>query len=114
MNATVANGAHDASSISSSITQEDGQKQPRSSAHSPPTTDTDALESAEAPQSFNDAPAILPADLAIAVSDDLQQASSRQRSLSEAQDQASYYWDASTMAPLNPVSAVSIVDVSFP
>ncbi|KAI2628968.1 NUDIX hydrolase domain-like protein [Xylaria nigripes] len=31
-----------------------------------------------------------------------------QQILSEAQDQASYYWDASTMAPLNVVSAAAI------
>jgi hypothetical protein len=49
-------------------------------------TDTDAEPSA----------AVLPAELALSL--DLYQ---RQ------QDQASYYWDASTMAPLNVVSAVS-------
>ncbi|KAI1824534.1 NUDIX hydrolase domain-like protein [Xylaria intraflava] len=32
----------------------------------------------------------------------------RQRTLAEAQDEASYYWDASTMAPLNVVSAAAI------
>ncbi|KAI1369298.1 hypothetical protein F5Y08DRAFT_292958 [Xylaria arbuscula] len=107
MNTTVANGAHDAPATSSSTTtttdRQESQTQPRSSAHSPPTATT--LEPAEAPQtsqSFTDASALLPADLALALADDLQP------SLSEAQDQASYYWDASTMAPLNAVSAAAI------
>ncbi|KAI0203732.1 NUDIX hydrolase domain-like protein [Astrocystis sublimbata] len=59
----------------------------------------------------HDAPsAILPAELALGLALDLDPTSyqQRQRSLSEAQDQASYYWDASTMAPLNVVSAAAI------
>ncbi|KAI8947463.1 NUDIX hydrolase domain-like protein [Xylaria longipes] len=97
MSATATNGDHDASTSP----RENG------SARSPPT---DLLEA-------NNPSAILPADLALSLSLDLEQTSSRQqqeeldqrqRTLSEAQDQASYYWDASTMAPLNVVSAAAI------
>ncbi|KAK5624538.1 hypothetical protein RRF57_000254 [Xylaria bambusicola] len=115
MSTAATNGAHDASAVSSSIAREDSHKQPRVSAHSTPT---DALEPAETHQSSNDPSAILPADLALALSYDLQQTSfrqqsqegsgKRQRTLSEARDQASYYWDASSMAPLNAVSAAAI------
>jgi hypothetical protein len=50
------------------------------------------------------------ADLAVALSLDLDQ---QQDQLWEVQDPASYYWDASTMAPLNAVSAVSTLYRSF-
>lgn len=119
MSTTAPNGDHDASTTSTSTTREDDHQQSRGSARSPPT---DALDAAEAHQSFTDPSAILPADLALALSFDPQQASSRQpqegqgehqHTLSEAQDQASYYWDASTMAPLNAVSAVSTVEAYY-
>ncbi|RWA13255.1 hypothetical protein EKO27_g1874 [Xylaria grammica] len=119
MSTTATNGDYDASTSS----QEDNyNKQSLGSAHSPPT---DLLETAEAHQNFTDSTPIpstftsttLPDDLGLSLSYNLQQASSRrppeeqyqyQRPLSEAQDQASYYWDASTMAPLNAVSAAAI------
>ncbi|KAI0457744.1 hypothetical protein F5B21DRAFT_501131 [Xylaria acuta] len=95
MSTTATNGDHDASASP----RENG------SARSPPT---DLLE-------ITNPSAVLPADLALGLSLDLEQTSSRpprregrdqrQRTLSEAQGQASYYWDASTMAPLNVVSA---------
>ncbi|KAI0447767.1 NUDIX hydrolase domain-like protein [Xylaria telfairii] len=97
MSTTATNGDHDAS----------GSPRENGSARSPPT---DLLEA-------TNPSAILPADLALGLSLDLEQTSSRppqeerdqrQRTLSEAQDQASYYWDASTMAPLNVVSAAAI------
>ncbi|KAI0555447.1 hypothetical protein F4679DRAFT_169477 [Xylaria curta] len=99
MSTTATNGNHDASTLP----RENG------SARSPPTG---VLETTSPS-------AILPADLALGLSLDLEQTSSRQpqleqdqhqhqRTLSEAQDQASYYWDASTMAPLNVVSAAAI------
>ncbi|KAI0191767.1 hypothetical protein EV127DRAFT_427812 [Xylaria flabelliformis] len=100
MSTPATNGDHDASST---LPRENG------SARSPPT---DVLEIT------SPSAAILPADLALGLSLDLEQTSSRQqpqseqdqrqRTLSEAQDQASYYWDASTMAPLNVVSAAAI------
>ncbi|KAI0470126.1 NUDIX hydrolase domain-like protein [Xylaria cf. heliscus] len=107
MSTTATNGAHD------------GSIPPREngSARSPPT---DLVE-------ITNSSAILPADLALGLSLDLEQTSARQqqqkqqqqnhkeeerdqrqRTLSEAQDQASYYWNASTMAPLNVVSAAAI------
>ncbi|KAI0537419.1 NUDIX hydrolase domain-like protein [Xylaria digitata] len=114
MSTTVTNGDHDASAASTVSPEANYTKQPQGSAHSP---SVDLLETAEAHQSFTDPSTILPADLALSLSFDPQQAASRQpqeeqlpyqRTLSEAQDQASYYWDASTMAPLNAVSAAAI------
>ncbi|KAI1429904.1 NUDIX hydrolase domain-like protein [Xylaria sp. FL1777] len=105
MSATVPNGDCDASTPSTPTSREDSNRQqPRASAHSPPDGD---LKAAQAHQSFTDPSTILPADLALALSYDLQQASAQQ-TLPEALDQASYYWDASTMAPLNAVSAAAI------
>ncbi|KAI0404293.1 NUDIX hydrolase domain-like protein [Xylaria palmicola] len=107
MSTTAATGDHDAFSPS---LREDDNKQSQGSARSPQAA---LLEPATSQSS------VLPADLALALSLDLQQPLSpsrdardergqRQRTLSEAQDQASYYWDASTMAPLNVVSAAAI------
>lgn len=48
---------------------------------------------------------VLPTDLALSL--DFQ--TSEQQQQQQQQEQASYYWDASTMAPLNVVSAVSII-----
>ncbi|KAI1333279.1 hypothetical protein F5Y16DRAFT_8678 [Xylariaceae sp. FL0255] len=48
--------------------------------------------------------AALPADLAVVLDDKFLEG----RQPAEAQDLASYYWDASTMAPLNRVSAAAI------
>ncbi|GAP83397.1 putative nudix domain-containing protein [Rosellinia necatrix] len=136
MDATATNGDADAASTPSS-SRGDSQKQSREPTRSPPTPadDGDLLEpaeTAEARQSFTDPSAILPADLALALALDLQQASSssqpspsqqeeqeeqeqheqqgqrQQRTLAEAQLQASYYWDASTMAPLSTVSAAAV------
>ncbi|KAI1311448.1 hypothetical protein F5Y03DRAFT_343141 [Xylaria venustula] len=106
MSATLSNGDHDASTPTT--IREDNQAQPRESTHSVP------IETAEANQSVTGSSApILPADLALALSLDLEQkqASSRQSQEEEEkaqEDQASYYWDASTMAPLNAVSAAAI------
>lgn len=110
MSTTATNG--DYSAPTNSLREEENQ-QAQGFASPPPT---DSLEAAEERRSFGNPSAILPADLALALSDDLEQTLSRQTqeeqsrrppSLSEAQDQASYYWDASTMAPLNALSAVS-------
>lgn len=111
MSTSATNGDHSAPTTS---LREEGNQQGQGFADSPPT---DSLEAAEERQSVSNPSAILPADLALALSVDLEQTLSRQtqeeqsrrpRSLSEAKDQASYYWDASTMAPLNALSAVSI------
>ncbi|TGJ85970.1 hypothetical protein E0Z10_g2836 [Xylaria hypoxylon] len=111
MSTTATNGDYDASASSQGDIY---NTQPQGSVHSPPT---DILETTEVHQSFTDPSTTLPTDLTLALSFDLQQASSRQlqgeqhqyqRTLLEAQDQASYYWDASTMAPLNAVSAAAI------
>ncbi|KAI0868604.1 NUDIX hydrolase domain-like protein [Hypoxylon argillaceum] len=128
MSTTVTNGDYDASlaSTTSLPRQEEGDSNKHNNlgtTHSPPTA---FLETAEAPQSQNqnqnqsptNPSAILPADLGLALSADLlEQTASRQtqehqgghqQTLSEAQDQASYYWDASSMAPLNALSAAAI------
>ncbi|KAI1280029.1 NUDIX hydrolase domain-like protein [Xylaria sp. FL0933] len=121
MSTTAPNGDHDASFISTPTSREDNHSQPRGSALPPPIDHSETAEAAH--QHVTDPSAILPADIALALSYDLQQASSTQsqqeqeqeqeqavyqRTLAEAQDQASYYWDASTMAPLNAVSAAAI------
>lgn len=114
MSTTATNGDHSAPAPAPTTSlREEENRQAREIADSPPP---DSLEAAEERQSFSNPSAILPADLALALSVDLEQTLSRQTqeeqsrrppSLSEAQDQASYYWDASTMAPLNALSAVS-------
>ncbi|XXG93935.1 8-oxo-dGTP diphosphatase [Hypoxylon texense] len=79
---------------------------------SPPLTE---LETAEILQSIRNSTtttkpsSALPADLALSL--DLHQnraKRSRPRPSDESPDPASYYWDASTMAPLNAVSAAAI------
>ncbi|KAI0099886.1 NUDIX hydrolase domain-like protein [Nemania sp. FL0031] len=109
MSTTATNGDHNANgTLSREDTSNKHTQAPTAAAAAdsdyPPT---DFLETAEARS------AILPADLALALSADLEQTSSpqlqnKQRTLSEAQDQASYYWDASSMAPLNALSAAAI------
>ncbi|KAI1193841.1 NUDIX hydrolase domain-like protein [Nemania serpens] len=115
MSTTATNGDHSAPAPAPTTSlREEENRQAREIADSPPP---DSLEAAEERQSFSNPSAILPADLALALSVDLEQTLSRQTqeeqsrrppSLSEAQDQASYYWDASTMAPLNALSAAAI------
>lgn len=130
MNPTVTNGEYDASTASSSTqdpsTYSQSHKQIIESTHSPPTDVSDTtynlLDTDETHPTIADPSTILPTDLAGALSLDLQQAASQQLqeeqsqyqgTLSEAQDQASYYWDASTMAPLNAISAVSVLLVYY-
>lgn len=78
--------------------------------NSPPLTE---LETAEILQSIRNSTTqpstALPADLALSL--DLHQHQRQRQPTSEPPDLASYYWDASTMAPLNAVSAVSIVAI---
>lgn len=73
---------------------------------SPPLTE---LETAEILQSIRNSTTVpsteLPADLTLSL--DLH----RQQPAEATRDLASYYWDASTMAPLNAVSAVSIATI---
>lgn len=115
MNSTVTNGEHDASTTTTTSSVQDSYKQIPESTRSPPT---DLLDADETHPTFADPSTILPTDLAVALSLDLQQTTTSQPSqeehsqyegpLSEARDQASYYWDASTMAPLNEISAAAI------
>lgn len=77
---------------------------------SPPLTE---LETAEILQSIRNSitttkpSSALPADLALSLDLHHQTRDQRPRPTDESPDPASYYWDASTMAPLNVVSAVS-------
>ncbi|KAI0970382.1 NUDIX hydrolase domain-like protein [Xylaria arbuscula] len=99
MSATVPNGDHNASTPTT--TREDNHREPT---HSAPIETAEANQSVTGPSA-----AILPADLALSLDLQQKQASSRQPQEEETQeDQASYYWDASTMAPLNAVSAAAI------
>jgi hypothetical protein len=123
MNSTVTNGEHDATTTTTTTTTssvQDSHKQTTESTYSPPT---DLVDADETHTTLADPSTILPTDLAVALSLDLQQTttsppspeepSQYQGTLSEAQDQASYYWDASTMAPLNAISAVSVFLVYY-
>lgn len=71
------------------------------------------LETAEILQSIRNSTTIpstdLPADLALSY--DLDRQRLQPPTDQEPPDLASYYWDASTMAPLNTVSAVSIATI---
>ncbi|KAI1394978.1 NUDIX hydrolase domain-like protein [Hypoxylon fuscum] len=75
--------------------------------NSPPLTE---LETAEILQSIRNSTTqpstALPADLALSL--DLHQHQRQRQPTSEPPDLASYYWDASTMAPLNAVSAAAL------
>ncbi|KAI8632595.1 hypothetical protein F5Y19DRAFT_369689 [Xylariaceae sp. FL1651] len=104
MSTAKTNGEYDA------LTSPRGQYQNQAEGSaSPPLTD---LETAEVLQSIRnsttDPSTTLPVDLALSL--DIHQTSPQQpqQTSSEAQDLASYYWDASTMAPLNAVSAAAI------
>ncbi|KAI1177412.1 hypothetical protein F4777DRAFT_541936 [Nemania sp. FL0916] len=122
MSATIPNGDHDATAASSRSQEASSNQRAQG------TQRTEGAQGdASSPQlgisetgsgELTDPSTTLPVDLAVAleVATDLEQtyrqhedeAKPYQLSLAEAQDQASYYWDASTMAPLNALSAAAL------
>lgn len=79
-----------------------GTSDPTKRDNPPPLTE---IETAEILQSIRNS-TTLPADLALSL--DLHHQPHERQPTEGYPDSASYYWDASTMAPLNAVSLVSI------
>ncbi|KAI1643471.1 NUDIX hydrolase domain-like protein [Daldinia loculata] len=76
---------------------------------SPPLTELETAEILQSIRNSTTRPSTsLPADLALSLDLHRQHQHQHQQPTSESPDLASYYWDASTMAPLNKISAAAI------